>query len=212
MNSKLVTQNDEHFSVVYDMINDARVKFWQQANKSIVELYFSVGEFLNNQVTDRGWRQQTVTYLAEFIAGKEPDIKGFSARNLWRMKQFYDYYHDYPELVKLLPKITWTNHLHIMSKTKTIEEKEFYLRLVAKHFYSERNLAKIIDSGTFERTMLAKDNTTKVLANFPVDAKNVFKDSYVFDFVDLPDRHKEHDLRKALVRSKEFLVGTRTGF
>ncbi len=71
------------------------------------------------------------------------------------MKQFYETYKDYENLLTLLIEIEWSKHLHILSKTKAIEEKEFYIGLLLKQRYSVRDFERLIDSGTFERTMLA---------------------------------------------------------
>lgn len=207
MNNNLVDEDTQNFSVVYDMIADAKLKFWQQANKSVIELYFNIGKFIRNSVIHNGWGQKTITLLADYIKSKEPTAKGFSARSLWRMKQFYEFYGDLPRLAELLLKVTWTNHLHIMSKTRTIEEKEFYLQLAANNHYTEKQLAKIIDSGTYERTMIANTSLSTIMAEFPAETKGVFKSSYIFDFIDLPLDYKEHDLRKALVNNlKNFLL------
>src|SRR5579872_6272380 len=96
-------------------------------------------------------------------------------------------------------------HLHILSKTKSIDEKEYYLNLAANQRYSERDFARIIDSGTYERTKLADLKLSAVLTEFPT-GKGQFKDSYIFEFLGLPDDHKENDLRSALVKNlKKFL-------
>lgn len=63
------------------------------------------------------------------------------------MKQFFETYQDKPEFSALLRANTWSNNLHIISKTKTDEEKEFYLKLAAKEKYKARELEKQIDSG-----------------------------------------------------------------
>ena len=62
------------------------------------------------------------------------------------MKQFYETYRDKPELSKLLRENTWSNNLHIISKTKSYEEKEFYLKLASKEKYKAKELARQIDS------------------------------------------------------------------
>jgi predicted nuclease of restriction endonuclease-like (RecB) superfamily len=94
-----------------------------------------------------------------------------------------------------------------LSKTKTIEEKSYYLNLAAKQRYSERDFARIIDSGTYERTVMADTKLSALLTEFPISTRGVFKDSYVFEFLGLPENHKEHDLRRGLVVShlKQFL-------
>jgi predicted nuclease of restriction endonuclease-like (RecB) superfamily len=91
--------------------------------------------------------------------------------------------------------------------TKLIEEKEFYLVLAAKHYYSERNFARLIDSCAFERTMIADQKLSAVLTEFPVNTKGIFKDSYILDFLDLPDNYNEADLQHALIKHlKKFLL------
>ena len=69
--------------------------------------------------------KSVVTELARYIARTEPGIKGFSDKNLWRMKQFYETYKDNEKLSPLVREITWTNHLIILSRTASFAEKEF---------------------------------------------------------------------------------------
>jgi predicted nuclease of restriction endonuclease-like (RecB) superfamily len=123
------------------------------------------------------------------------------------MKQFYETYKDNEKLSTLLTEIEWSKHLHILSKTTTNEEKEFYLRLLIKNRYSVRECERLIDSGTYERTMLGNQNMSTALAEFPVETRNIFKDVYTFEFLELPKGYKENDLRKSLLKDlKNFLL------
>lgn len=105
----------------------------------------------------------------------------------------------------LLTQISWTNHLAIMSKAKTMEERHFYITLCIKESYSSRELERQIDSGYYERYMLSKE---KLLPE-PIKGlkENPFLDSYVIEFLDLPKNFKESDLRKGLIQNmKEFIL------
>lgn len=105
----------------------------------------------------------------------------------------------------LLTQISWTNHLAIMSKAKTIEERHFYITLCIKESYSSRELERQIDSGYYERYMLSKE---KLLPE-PIKGlkENPFLDSYIIEFLDLPKNFKESDLRKGLIQNmKEFIL------
>lgn len=206
MAKELKGNNQTDFAKVHQMITEAKSRVWLQVNKTLIQLYWSIGQYVSNKITHDGWGKRIVEELADYISIELPTIKGFSARNIWRMKQFYETYHENTELSAVLTEITWTNHLHILSKTKSIEEKEFYLRLAAKHHYSERDFSRLINVGTFERTVLADQKLSAVLTELP-DSKGRFKDSYVFEFLNLPDDHKEKDLRRALVANlKKFLL------
>ncbi len=86
------------------------------------------------------WGNSVVVQLAEYLQKNEPDLKNFFDKNLWRMKQFYETYKDAPKLSPLLGEISWSNNLAIRTRCKSIEEKEFYLRLSANEKYSFRGL------------------------------------------------------------------------
>ncbi len=133
--------------------------------------------------------------------------------NLWRMKQFYDTYKGNKKLTPLVTEISWTNNLIILSSSKTDEEREFYLLLTSKERYSKRELERQIKSSIFERTMLANEKLSPVVRELPQDTKNVFRDSYALEFLNLPIPHSEKDLQHALIRSlKQFILELGVGF
>lgn len=70
------------------------------------------------------------------------------------MKQFYETYVDNEIVSPLVTQLSWTNNLIILSKVKSIEEKEFYIKLAIKERYSKRQLERQIESCTFERINL----------------------------------------------------------
>ena len=144
--------------------------------------------------------------LAAFIKREEPSIKGFSARNIWTMKQFYETYQGSEKLPSLMAELSWTQNRRIMS-LKTAEEREFYLLLCQQQNYSVRELERLINSGTFERTMLADQNVSEAIKQLPQSTQGVFKDRYIFEFLDLPSPHHEKELQHALISSlKDFIL------
>ena len=203
----LSIRNKSDFSNIFQMIQEAKETTWRQINTSLISLYWNIGEYISSKVNSDGWGQSIVEDLSQFILSQDKGAQGFSARNLWRMKQFYEAYKDNKKLSTLLTEISWSNHLHILSKTNTIQEKEYYLHLCLKHPYSARDLARIIDSSTYERTALADIKLSTSLAEYPSDVRGIFKDIYVFDFLGIPEEHPEDTLRKALLTNlKKFLL------
>lgn len=123
------------------------------------------------------------------------------------MKQFYEAYKDFPKLSPLLREISWTNNLAIFSRCKTDEEKEFYIRMAVQEKYSKRDLERQINSSVFERVMIGNAKLSPVVREFNTDITNAFKDSYVFEFLNLPEPHNEPDLQKGLVKQmKDFIL------
>lgn len=106
-----------------------------------------------------------------------------------------------------MAQISWTHHLTIFSRCKTEEEREFYLRLSIKENYSVRELDRQISASLFERTMLGNAKISTALREFNHDLTNTFKDSYVFEFLNLPEPHSESDLQKGLIKQmKKFIL------
>jgi len=107
----------------------------------------------------------------------------------------------------LLSQLTWTNHITILSKCKSIEEKQFYLLLTVKERLSKRELIRQIETGVFERTMLSKQIVSPLVTQLQDSVGQIFKDTYIFEFLDLPENYSEKDLQKNLVENlKNFML------
>jgi len=71
---------------------EARNKVFQTVNRTLIELYWNMVPSISSQVKQAKWGKAVVKQLAQYIQQNEPEIKGFSDKNLWRMKQFYEIY------------------------------------------------------------------------------------------------------------------------
>ena len=205
--------NSTDFNNILNLITTYKQKAYKEVNKALIELYFNIGKYLYEKVNDAKWGKSVIENLALYLKEKEPNIKGFTARNLWRMKQFYETYKDNEKLTTLLSEISWSNNLLIMSSTKTDEEREFYILMTIKERYSKRELQRQIQTSLYERTMLANKNFSSTVKNLPQDVTNSFRDSYVLEFLDLPKVYKEKDLQTSLISSlKDFILEAGKGF
>lgn len=201
------------FAAVHKLILHSQEKTAKQINQALIELYWSIGKYIAMKVNEDNWGSSTVKNLSIYLEAQQPTRKGFSARNIWRMKKFYETYQGIEKVSTLLTQITWSNHLHILSKTTTQDEQEFYLTMAARNKYSERDFARIIDSGTYERTQLANQKLSAVLTEFPNCTNNAFKDIYVFEFLDISEPHSELNLQQQLLKHlRKFLLEMGTGF
>jgi predicted nuclease of restriction endonuclease-like (RecB) superfamily len=189
------------FSPITTLIAQAKQRAYQAVNHELVTLYWNIGEYLHTQVSTKAWGKAVVQQLAVFIAQTEPNIKGFSAQNLWRMKQFYEVYKDEPKLSALLREIAWTSNAMIFTSCKTAQEREFYLRLTRKERLSSRELERQINASYYERVMIGTAKLAPMQQVLPQDITHVFKDSYVLELLHLPETHHEKDLQKAITQN-----------
>lgn len=110
----------------------------------------------------------------------------------------------------VLSQIQWSSHLLILNKTAAPEEKLFYLIHSVKENLSVRELERQLNSSVFERSLMANQIGSSLPTQFPT---GVFRDPYVFEFLDLPEPHSEKDLEKALIQNlRKFILEIGKGF
>lgn len=200
-------EQQQNFSEILNLISTSKQKAFSAVNTILIELYWSVGEHISSKTIKESWGKSVVQELANFIVQKEPNLQGFTARNLWRMKQFYETYQGNEKLSPLVTQLSWTNNLMILSASKSDEEREFYINFCLHERYSKRELERQIKSGLYERTMLANKKLSPVVTGLPQDSTNVFRDIYSLEFLGLDTLHSEKDLQKSLVSSlRDFIV------
>ena len=198
---------DNRFTDIIQLIKQSRTNAIKAVNAELINLYWNIGEHISKKIEQSEWGDSVVTELANFLQTQEPEIKGFSDKNIWRMKQFYENYKDFPKLSTLLREISWSHNLAIFSRCKTVEEREFYLKLAKQENYSFRELERQISASLFERTMIGNSKLSTALRESNHDLTNTFKDRYVFEFLNLPEPHSESDLQRGLVRQmKNFIL------
>ncbi|MDD2198574.1 MAG: PDDEXK nuclease domain-containing protein [Bacteroidales bacterium] len=201
------TNISHQFAEVHSLIRQAKAKVSRTINTDLIELYWQIGAYVYQKIKDSEWGKSVVQDLSNFINKNAPDLKGFSAQNIWRMRQFYEAYYKNEKLSALLREISWTNNLLILSKSESTEEREFYIRLAKQEMYSSRELERQIDSGLYERTVTAGKNISAVLREIHPKAEQNLRDKYVVDFLSLPKIHSEQDLRKAIILNlKDFIL------
>lgn len=193
------------FSAVISIIENARGRALKAVNAELIQMYWEVGKYLSGLCAGSSFGDKIIDEVAAYISETAPTLKGFTRRGLYRMRQFYETYRDDEFVSALLTQISWTNHLLIMSKAKTMNERHFYITLCIKESYSSRELERQIESAYYERYMLSQE---KLLPE-PIKGlkENPFLDSYIVEFLDLPKNFKEADLRKGLIRNmRDFIL------
>ena len=205
MDKRPVPQPD--FSDVIQLIAGARQRAVQAVNTTLIELYWQVGEVISRKIAAAEWGEGVVAQLAAHIAKTQPGLRGFTRPNLFRMRQFYETYQGDEIVSALLRQLPWTHNLLILTQSKRPDEREFYLRQAIRERWSSRELERQLKSALFERTVLAPAKVSPVVRQIHAEAINIFRDSYLLDFLELPAHHSEMDLHRGLLqRLRDFLI------
>ena len=174
---------EKSFTQIVKLIQKSKQRAFAAVNKELIDLYWNIGKYIGKKVDSDGWGKGTVEKLARYIQKEMIGSRGFSPQNLWRMSQFYEVYSPFPKLSSLLRELTWTNNIIILSKVKSIEEKEFYINLSIKEKYSTRELERQINSAVYERFILSQKKLSTLLTELEKPAvkqiNKVFKDNLI---------------------------------
>ena len=201
--TQIVSQNN--FNDIINIIEQSKSRALKAVNAEMINMYWQIGKYLSGLCENSSFGDKVVDEVAAYIAKENPDIKGFNRRGLYRMKQFYELYKDDEFVSTLLTQINWSNHLLIMSGAKSAEERHFYMQACIKERYSYRELERQMDSALYQRFTLSSKKTLP--KSVPSAARESILDSYVLEFLDLPEQYSENNLKKAIIGNlKKFIL------
>jgi predicted nuclease of restriction endonuclease-like (RecB) superfamily len=192
---------------IKERVRAAQYEALKAVNKEQIDLYWDIGRIIVDRQQKGSWGRSIVQQLAADLQSEFPGVKGFSAQNLWRMKQFYQAYQNEQKLSPLVREIGWSHNLIIMMWCKDQLEREFYIRMTRKFGWSKNVLIHQIENQSYEKTLLGQTNFDKALTpKLRAQAKLAIKDEYTFDFLELGEQHSERELERALIaRIERFL-------
>lgn len=193
---------------ITEKIRSSQYEAMKTLNTALIRLYWEIGEEIFRQQQEKGWGKSIVEVLAQELKKEFPDVKGFSARNLWNIRNFYVTYQDDSKLQPMVAEISWTKNLAIMEKCKDVQEREFYIRMTKRYGWTKDVLINHIENRSYEKYLLNQTNFEETVPEkYREQAKLAVKDAYVFDFMELGAEYSERELELGLVGNiREFLA------
>ncbi len=196
------TEYAEFLVDIKSRIRQRQYQAFRAVNTEMVALYWEIGESIDRKQQKLGWGKAVVETLARDLQAEFPGRNGFSARNLWNMRDFYLAYAEHSKLQPLVAEISWAKNLVIFTRCKDELEREFYLRATAKFGWTKAVLQHQVDNKSYEKYLLNQTNFDKTLSpELQAQALLAVKDTYTFDFLELADEHSERELEQALVQN-----------
>jgi len=206
-------------------IRSAQIKASISVNKAMLALYWDIGEMIIKKQAEAKWGDFFIEKLATDLRGEFPNMKGFSRRNLFYIKQWVQFYIGKTRLVQqpvalikkvqqLVGQIPWGHNVLVISKVKSLEEAEFYLKETIAHNWSRSVLAIHIEADDYRRKGKLPNNFHLTLPKPQSDlARETLKDPYNFDFLCLNDDALEREIEDALTTHiTRFLLEMGAGF
>lgn len=194
-------------------IENTRFKIIENSNFELINLYFRLGKMI-----EKNWKygNQFIEKLSIELKLSFPNMKGFSPRNLRRMRIFYNEYKDVSNWPMPLANLPWSHNYTLIEKTKDIDKRLWYANKCLENGWSHTILVHQIESNLYQRQ---KENPK--LTNFKEKmslarselAKDMMKDPYIFELSHLKEKALEVDIETALLeRIKNLLLEFGKGF
>ena len=197
------------FAELSRLIEQRQQQVVMQANSTLTILFWRIGNSINKEILQNkraDYGKKIVSTVSTQL--EEQFGRNFTDKNVRRMIQFAEQFHDFEIVVPLARQLSWS-HFLILIPLKNWEAKIFYAQKAMTESLGKRELRKQISLKAFERTAIANLQNKSIN---PV-IHNTFKDPYLLDFLGLQNTYLEKDLEAAILRDLEaFILELGKGF
>ena len=212
------SQNIEYtnwLNEIKQKIKSAQYRASLLVNSVLLELYWNIGKEVVEKQKIKEWGSAFIEQFANDLRKSFPDIKGFSRRNIYAMRQWYLFYSEQFEFVpQAVAQIPWGHNRLIISQIKDIDKAIFYANATIENAWSRDNLEIQIDNNYYERKGNAITNFEKTLPSLQSElVQETIKDPYQFGFLGLEDDALEKEIERELTKHiTDFLIELGKGF
>jgi predicted nuclease of restriction endonuclease-like (RecB) superfamily len=194
---------------VKNLIRAAQYRALQTVNQEQIALYWEIGRLIIERQQKHSWGNSIVENLANELQETFPNSKGYSSRNLWRMKSLFEEYNG-SELIlpPMVAEIAWSHNIIILEKCKNQHQRFFYIKMTKNHNWSKTALTSAITGQLWENTLLNQQNFEATMPSDQAElAAAVIRDEYSFDFLNLSEPYSEAQLEQAILSNiRDFMA------
>ena len=182
-------------------IQSAQQRAALSVNRELVLLYWHIGHDILERQQAQGWGAKIVDQLAKDLTTAFPDMKGFSRSNLMYMRAFHEAWPDESIVQQLVGQLPWGQNLLLLTKLKTIEERQWYAAKAIEHGWSRNVMWHHISTQLYQRSGQAVTNFDQRLPAPESElAQQTLKDPYLFDFLGVSNEAHEREIETAMTR------------
>lgn len=205
----------DFLQAIKGQVVQSRIGAARAVNRSLIGLYWSLGQLIVERQEALGWGKAVVERLSADLKTEFPEMRGFSPQNLWLIRQFYTEYQQMPNLQQLVGEIPWGHNILIMQRIKDEAARRYYLEATARLGWTRNVLLNQIKAGAYEVSLQDKShNFAAVLPEYLAEqAEETLKSQYSLEFLGLTQAVHERDLERSLLaRLKDFMIELGYGF
>ncbi len=216
MKKVIIKSYNQFLKQVVDKISNTKINLARIVNTELVSLYWNIGKLILEKQQEQEWGNSIVEKLAADLQIKFPSYEGFSSRNLWDMRRFYEAYKNHPKLRQLVAEIPWGHNLLLLNKITDTEECLYYAGATRQMGWSRNVLLNQIKANAYTRHKKnpKQHNFKKALpAHLQEQADEILKSKYNLDFLGINKPVHERQFENRLIEKiKNFILELGYGF
>lgn len=223
-------------------IIQAQVRAALAASRELILFYWDLGESISRKLRENSWGNKVIDQLSKDLTSEFIGVQGFSRRNLYYVKKFYEFFSGFSDSEVIVPRggaqleneivpqsgaqtvppvihligvhLPWSHIKILLDKNKSHQETLFYINETIESGWSRDVLALQIKSDLYSRQGKAVTNFKITLPEPQSDlAQQTIKDPYSFDFLTLTKPYNERDIENQLINHiTKFLLELGKGF
>lgn len=161
---RMDSKNQYEYAVVAikQAVEKSRYRAAKVGNAELLSLYYGIGKYVSENTRNGAWGTDAIKTISDRLKLELMGIRGFSESNIKNMRLFYDEWSPYVNRQPVAGDIGWnefislgfTHHMEILSKTKDISERLFYIHECAVRAWDKYTLREYIRSGLYQYTSL----------------------------------------------------------
>jgi predicted nuclease of restriction endonuclease-like (RecB) superfamily len=221
---KIISNYKEAVSTIKEAILRSQYRAVSTVNKEQLSLYYGIGGYVSLNSRGNFWGTRAIENISEQLQKELPGLRGFSSRSIKKMRYFYEEWADFvnrPPVAADLTvnenllltqirqplagefdwndflKIGFSHHIEILSKTKLLEARLFYIHESATRFWSKYTLRDHLKADLYSKRGSMPNNFAQTMPDVKqaLKAIGVFKDEYLLDYINVEQLdEKEQDL------------------
>ena len=182
----------EDLDKIKQTIRENQNKVMVVANQGMIITYYQIGTIINKR---KKWGNKYIERLSNDLK----HLKGYSRSNLFYMKQLADVFTGEEIIHQVGGQIAWKTIVTIMSKSSSKNEMLYYIKKVHENSWSRSMLINQIEMKSYERSLLNPIVSEEISKSNNELVNTLFKDSYVFNFLDSENIRTEDDLKRQMI-------------
>ncbi|GHT42745.1 hypothetical protein AGMMS49965_14920 [Bacteroidia bacterium] len=123
VSSVLAVEYKDFLREILMKIQMGRYEMLKTVSKQTLLLYWDIGKSVSKNVQNADWGQSVVEQLSKDLQIEFPGVRGFSARNIWNMKKFYEFYTNNVILQPVVAELPETTEAEISATAVAEIEK-----------------------------------------------------------------------------------------